>query len=333
MFPKFLVVIGTSAGGLQALQLLLPQLTLDLDAAFLIVMHMSRKGTGTGILNKLQQYSSLPCRFGASGNLIEKGVIYLAPPNHHMLVEAGSIITGKGAPENRWRPSINNLFRSAAATYNSRVIGIVLTGLLDDGTAGMRAIKSAGGTTIIQDPAEAEYPDMPLSVKQSIAVDHTAVLENIGHLLVELCSRPAPAPVEVPSIVQLETALDRRVSTRIDHLAQFEKINVSCPDCGGGLHVTQAENPRRYRCHVGHSYTDKDLIVRMSEVMENTLWIALRMMEEKRFLLSNLMAKYEDKSYKATGITLYGERVAEMDIHIENLKGLIFTANQTDKQD
>jgi two-component system chemotaxis response regulator CheB len=170
--PKFIVVIGTSAGGIRALEELVMQLNTDMDAAFFVVLHLSRKGVGDVLFQRLQQHAVMPCRVAKDRERIKKGIIYLAPPDNHMLVDKGHIVIGKGAHENRWRPSINNLFRSAAANYNSRVIGIILTGLLDDGTAGMATIKRAGGITIVQNPDEADYPDMPLSVLENIEDDY-----------------------------------------------------------------------------------------------------------------------------------------------------------------
>jgi two-component system chemotaxis response regulator CheB len=172
------------------------------------------------------------------------------------------VVIGKGAPENRWRPSINNLFRSAAATFSTRVIGIILTGMLDDGTSGMSNIKRAGGITVVQDPNEADYPDMPLSVLDTVVVDHTESLSKMGELLAEIIRNTDPKEIEVPHDIKVESAIDQRVSTRIENISQFEKVEVNCPDCGGGLYVTQKEHPTHYRCHVGHSFTDRELLIR-----------------------------------------------------------------------
>ncbi|RYZ29162.1 MAG: chemotaxis protein CheB [Chitinophagaceae bacterium] len=327
--PKFMVVIGTSAGGIRALEELVLQLPVEIDAAFFVVLHLSRKGVGEVIFQRLQQYSTLPCRIAMNGESIERGNIYLAPPDEHMLLSQGKIITGKGAPENRWRPSINNLFRSAAASYNSRVIGIILTGLLDDGTAGMNAIKRAGGLAIVQNPAEADHPDMPTSVLENIEVDYVESLAKMGTLLKEIVDKTEPVEVEVPYDILLETQIDQRVSTRIDDVAQFEKIDINCPDCGGGLYMTQKENPPHYRCHVGHSYTDRELLIRVSEVMENTFWTSLRMMEERRSLLMKLSNKDRERGYDSSAKRHF-EMARDMEVHIENLKKILFTASQVD---
>jgi two-component system chemotaxis response regulator CheB len=327
--PKFIVVIGTSAGGIKALEELVMQLTPDMDAAFFIVLHLSRKGIGKYLFQRLQDNTNLVCRLGKNGEPIKKGHIYLAPPDEHLLVSREKVIVGKGAPENRWRPSINNLFRSAAATFSSRTIGIILTGLLDDGASGMSNIKRVGGVTIVQDPNEADYPDMPLSVLENIEVDHIESLSKMGRLLAEIIRTTEPKEIEVPHDIKMENVIDQRISTRIDDLSQFEKTDINCPDCGGGLYITQKEHPTHYRCHVGHSYTDRELLIRMSEVLENTFWTSLRMMEERRTMLQKLAKKDQDRGYGSSA-SRHLERAREMEGHIENLKRILFTATDVD---
>jgi two-component system, chemotaxis family, protein-glutamate methylesterase/glutaminase len=323
--PKFIVVIGTSAGGIRAIEELLMQLKPDMDAAFFIVIHLSRKGVGDVIFQRLQQHSSLPFGVAQNGETIKRGHIYIAPPDNHLLLGGGKIIIGKGAPENRWRPSINNLFRSAAANYNSRVIGIVLTGLLDDGTAGMATIKRSGGITIIQNPNEADYPDMPLSVLENVVVDHVESLSKMGELLSKIIANTNPEPVEVPEDILQESRIDQRVSTRVEEMAPFEKSDFNCPDCGGGLYITQTDHPTHFRCHVGHSFTEKELLIRMAEVMEGTFWTALRMMEERRALLLKLARRDEERGYSSSA-RLHKENADELEGHIENLKQILFAA-------
>jgi two-component system chemotaxis response regulator CheB len=322
--PKFIVVIGTSAGGIRALEELVMQLKPDMDAAFFIVLHLSRKGIGKYLFQRLQEVTTLQCKLAQDGEPIRKGVIYIAPPDEHLLVTRESVVVGKGAPENRWRPSINNLFRSAATYFNARVIGIVLTGMLDDGTSGMASIKRSGGITIVQDPNEADYPDMPLSVLDNVKVDHTESLAKMGELIREIIRTTHPKEVEVPQDVRTETEMDRRITTRIEDLSQFEKADINCPDCGGGLHITQKEHPVHYRCHVGHSFTDRELLIRMSEVLESTFWTSLRMMEERRTMLLRLAKKDREKGYGSTAAR-HEELAREMEKHIENLKQILFS--------
>jgi two-component system chemotaxis response regulator CheB len=326
---KFIVVIGTSAGGIRALEELVMQLRPEMDAAFFVVLHLSRKGVGDVLFQRLQQHSVLPCKVAVNEDLIKKGTIYLAPPDHHLLIDKEKVLLGKGAPENRWRPSINNLFRSAAANYNSRVIGIILTGLLDDGTAGMSTIKRSGGIAIVQNPNEADYPDMPLSVLENMDVDYVESLSNMGTLLSEIIADTNPVPFEVPPDILMETAIDKRVSTNVHELKQFQKSEFNCPDCGGGLWITQTDHPAHFRCHVGHSFTERELMWRQAEVLENTFWAALRLMEERRALLLRLANRDRERGYSSTA-HLHKEKAKELEQHIENLKQILFVASDAE---
>jgi two-component system, chemotaxis family, protein-glutamate methylesterase/glutaminase len=327
--PKFMVVIGTSAGGIRALEELVMQLKPEMDAAFFMVLHLSRKGVGDVLFQRLQQHCELPCKVAVNDEPIKKGTVYIAPPDHHLLIDKGKVLLGKGAPENRWRPSINNLFRSAAANYNSRVIGIILTGMLDDGTAGMSTIKRSGGIAIVQNPNEADYPDMPISVLENMDVDYVESLSNMGALLSEIIDNTNPEPVEVPQDIIQETDMDKKVSTRVDDLTVFQKSEFNCPDCGGGLWITQKERPTHFRCHVGHSFTERELMIRQAEVMENTFWAALRLMEERRALLMRLSTRDQERGYSSTA-KLHLEKAKDLDTHIENLKHILFATGDPD---
>jgi two-component system, chemotaxis family, protein-glutamate methylesterase/glutaminase len=324
--PKFMVVVGTSAGGIRALEELVMQLTPEMDAAFFVVLHLSRKGVGDVLFQRLRQHCTLDCKVATNDEPIKRGAVYLAPPDNHLLVDKGKVLIGHGAPENRWRPSINNLFRSAAANYNSRVIGIILTGLLDDGTAGMSTIRRSGGITIVQNPNEADYPDMPLSVLENMDVDYVESLSKMGELLSEIITATNPEPVEVPRDVIMETVIDKRISTRVDDLSQFQKSDFNCPDCGGGLWITQKEHPTHFRCHVGHSFTERELADRLAEVMEGTFWTALRLMEEKRALLMRLANRDRERGYSSTA-HLHAEKAKDLERHIENLKQILFATS------
>jgi two-component system chemotaxis response regulator CheB len=151
----------------------------------------------------------------------------------------------------------------------------------------------------------------------------------MGVLLSEIITKTEPKEVKVPADIILETQIDQRVSTRIDNIAHLQKIEINCPDCGGGLYTTQEKHPAHYRCHVGHSYTDRELLIRVSEVMENTFWISIRMMEERRTLLLKLAKKDRDRGYGSTA-TRHEAQAQDMEVHIENLKQILFTATQVD---
>ncbi len=328
--PKFVIVVGASAGGMDALIELVAQLKQGMDAAVFIVFHLSKTSISDFLILRLQPHTSFKCSIAKDGEAIKKDHIYIATPDYHLLVKGDKILLGSGPQENRWRPSIDVLFRSAAASYSTHTIGIVLTGMLDDGTTGMDAIVRSGGTSIVQDPNEAEYPDMPLSVLNTMEVDYCVPLSKMGDILFDITQtkrdeKPAPADIII------ESEIAERVVINFDNVKQLaEKSIFACPDCGGGLWYLEQEenNVHRYRCHIGHSYSEKDLVLKQSEVLESTLWIALRIMEERR----NLLKKMEEDGQKkglSTMASGYGSKKDEIQIHIDKLKEVLFDSKKT----
>jgi two-component system chemotaxis response regulator CheB len=178
-----IIVIGTSAGGMEALDDLIGQLPTDLPACIFIVQHMAPESTGEALLHRLRKHKSFGCQLAKRGQTFKPGRIYIAPPDNHLLVKKRTLLVTKGARENRSRPGIDPLFRSAAVTHGPSVIGVVLTGMLDDGTAGLIAIKRCGGVTVVQDPKDAAYPAMPQSALDNLKVDYCVPLSEMGGLL------------------------------------------------------------------------------------------------------------------------------------------------------
>ena len=179
------VVIGTSAGGLSALKDLIIQLPKDFPLPVLIVRHISPDATGDVVLDELNKLNTVKCQHAKSGNNLKPGILYLAPSDQHLLIgENLKMLVTKGAHENRSRPAIDPLFRSAAVAFGSGVIGILLTGYLDDGTSGMKAIKKCGGTCIVQDPDEAEYPDIPRNALNNVNVDYCLPIPDVFYIVV-----------------------------------------------------------------------------------------------------------------------------------------------------
>lgn len=321
--PKFIVVIGASAGGLNALAELVQTLPAELDAAYLIVLHLSRKGIGDFVVHRLNKVTSMQCTMASNGADIESGHIYVAPPNEHLLVKEGKILLGSGPEENRFRPSIDVLFRSAAVNYTSHAIGIILSGMLDDGTSGMWAIKRSGGICIVQDPNQAEYPDMPFSVINNMDVDYVSELGSIGGLLTMLTSLERDPAVLAPQEVILESQIAEKTAVGIDAIEKIAQTSVfACPDCGGNLWAVKGDTINRYRCHIGHAYTERDLVVKQAETASSTLWVALRMMEERKHLLRKLEVDYAQKGYTSLS-TNHLERKDEMQRHIDTLKTIL----------
>jgi two-component system chemotaxis response regulator CheB len=328
--PKFIVVVGASAGGLNALIELVAQLEPGMNAAFFIVLHLSRTSIGDFLLHRLQPHTSLKCTIAINDKSIEKDHIYIAAPNYHLLLKKDNIILGSGPEENRWRPSIDVLFRSAAAAFSTRSIGIVLTGLLDDGTTGMDAIRRSGGTTIVQDPNQAQYPDMPLSVLNSMEVNHCIPLSQMGRVISKI-TQTDPEEKPAPPDVLIESEIAERVVVDYDNVARLgEKSIFACPDCGGGLWYIEngASNVNRYRCHIGHSYSENDLVAKQSEILESTLWVGLRIMEERR----NLLKKMEEDADRKGMVRMasgHRQKKEELQVHVDNLKKVLFATQKS----
>jgi len=318
--PRFIVVIGASAGGLNALAELVRTLPVGLNAAYCIVLHLSRKGIGDFVVHRLSQVTSMECTMATGGATIQAGHIYVAPPNQHLLVKDGKILLGSGPQENRFRPSIDVLFRSAAVAYTSHAIGIILSGMLDDGTSGMWAVKRSGGVCIVQDPNQAEYPDMPLSVIHNMEVDYVSDLSSIGTIVSRITNLDREVVVSAPDDVVLESQIAEKTAVGIDAVEQIADVSVfACPDCGGNLWAIKGDIINRYRCHIGHAYTERDLVVKQAETASTTLWVALRMMEERKHLLRKLEVDYAQKGYSSLASD-HHEKKDEMERHIDALK-------------
>ena len=322
----FAIGIGASAGGINAVTELISQLPAALNAAVFVVFHLSKIALPEILLERMRKKTKLLCKIANDNDPVEAGTIYLAVPDTHLLVKDKHILLGRGPRENRFRPSIDVLFRSIAADFGERSIGIILTGFLNDGTVGMNAIKQSGGYTIVQDPNEAEYPDMPLSVLETMEADHCVSLKKMGDAILQRTKNAKVKGVTAPEVVVLESKLSERAATSIEKVSQLgNKTIYSCPDCGGGL--WQIDKPStHFRCHIGHSYTEKDLLYKQSESIEHTLWVSVRMMEERRLLLLKNAKSYNEKGLKRLSEE-YAERVEQMQTHILKLKELLFKIN------
>lgn len=329
--PKHIVVIGASAGGLNALSEMVQHLQKGLDTAYCIVLHLSRKGIGDFIVHRLSQVTALPCGLADNGTTIKKDHIYIARPNQHMLVKDNKFLLGAGPEENRFRPSIDVLFRSAAVAYSSHCIGIILSGSLDDGTSGMWSIKRSGGSCIVQDPNEAEYPDMPLSVIDNMEVDEVAPLIEIGALIATLLKNKKGRRTPVPPDVRAESQIAERTAVGFEDVMKLdvEQSLYACPDCGGGLWEAKNDIIKRYRCHIGHTYSERDLVLKQAEAADATLWVALRMMEERKHLLKKMEGSYKQKGYKSLSDN-NAQKQLELSKHIDKLKEILFDLQNRD---
>jgi two-component system chemotaxis response regulator CheB len=284
---KDVIVVGASAGGVEVLKTLAEGLPRDLGAAVLIVLHMAPSSPSV-LPPLLQRRCALPVTFATDGEPLVPGRVYVAPPDRHLVVEPGRVRVTRAPRENHSRPAIDPLFRSAALAYGPRVIGCVLSGRLDDGTAGLWAVKDRGGTAVVQDPDDALHPDMPRNAMGYTAVDHVVPAAGLPALLARLAGEPAPVPNgrSAPRELELEVRIamgDNALQAGIMELGPPSPY--TCPDCHGVLVRVDEGGVARFRCHTGHAYSLGSLLAVTTESVEETLWNALRAVEESVMLL------------------------------------------------
>jgi two-component system, chemotaxis family, protein-glutamate methylesterase/glutaminase len=316
------VVIGTSAGGLSALKKLISQLPTDFPLPVLVVRHISPDATGNVVLDALNKLHTVQCQHAESGDSLKPGHLYLAPADHHLLIgENLKMLVTKGAHENRSRPAIDPLFRSAAVAFGAGVIGILLTGYLDDGTSGMKAIKKCGGICIVQDPDEAEYPDMPRNALNNVKVDYRLPIAEMGAMLTKIISRKLQKRQPVPKDVLIEAKIAERVLSDLSSVNKLgDQAPFNCPGCGGVLWKVGKDSDLRFRCHTGHAYTAATLLAEQTNKMEETMWTALRMFEENKNLLTEMA-----RGKKGVGSHTALERAKTSQVHIDRIRAILKT--------
>jgi two-component system, chemotaxis family, protein-glutamate methylesterase/glutaminase len=318
-----IIVIGASAGGSEALTRLIALLPPALPAAIFIVQHMPAEGLGDVLVHRLQEANSFDCTLAKDRERFRRGHLYIAPPDFHLLLKVRHLLVAKGARENRYRPAIDPLFRSAAVAHGPRVIGVILSGQLDDGTIGMRAIKNCGGLTVVQDPKDAEYPEMPQSVLNNMKVAHCAPIAEMGRLLDILTHKTRGKRIQVPFAIRTEALIAERVLSDVTQVnALGRQVPYNCPNCGGVLWDVDNSGGLQYRCHTGHSFTTASLLTSQSEKIEETLWIALRMFEERKNLLNNTGQREERVRMKRW----YGQRARETNIHVQRIRAMLLAS-------
>ncbi|MDB5050074.1 MAG: CheB methylesterase [Fibrobacteres bacterium] len=285
---------------------------------------MAADTTGDVLVQSLRKNGKLECRHARDGETIEKGCVYVSPSDHHMFIEKGEILITKGARENRARPSIDPLFRSAAVAYGTSVIGILLTGYLDDGTSGMIAIRRCGGTCIVQSPEDAAYPDMPQNALNNLKVDYCVPLNEMGPLLIKLVARKPSQPLAIPEDVAIEAKIAKRVLSDLDSVnALGKQVPFNCPACGGVLWKMTKGKLVRFRCHTGHAFTSSVLLAEQTAKIEETLWVALRMFEERKNLLNTMSHQKNGNSgsYNRSA----SERAKESQVHIDRIRTILMS--------
>ncbi|WP_051199757.1 chemotaxis protein CheB [Christiangramia echinicola] len=314
--------IGASAGGRTAIQAILKDISPEVNASFLIVVHSSYDmiSSFTSYLNKKIQMEVLDAQENME---VKKGKVYVALPNQHMVVIKGKIMNSNGPRENLFRPSIDVLFRSVAVDFGNRCVGILLSGRLNDGTVGLEAIKRCGGETIIQNPETAEFSGMPLTAQKFVDIDYCLELEEVGDIIRKLTDEPLPEEIEIPYTIRREAEIATRIRSQVkteDFLG--EKVPMSCASCGGPLWKIKDTEIERYRCHVGHSFSQESLLMAQNENLEETLWVCLRTLEEKKVLMLKMAENFKNKGSGHISRS-YSDKIQEVDEHIDRLRELM----------
>jgi two-component system chemotaxis response regulator CheB len=299
MAARNIIAIGASAGGFEALQELVATLPTDLDAAILVTLHIYH--TSDGILPYiLNRAGTLPATNAVDGEPVETGRIYVAPPDYHLVLDDQHLQLSHGPKESMQRPCINAMFRSVAAAYGPRASGVLLTGTLDDGAAGLWEIQQHGGTTIVQDPAEAVFPAMPKNAIRGLNVQYIVRIREMAPLLVRLTERSERYFPEIPVQSQLEPA------------------DQSCPECGGAMRSVRMGRLQEYRCHTGHRFGLMSLIAQKRNVVEHAIESALAQSEELTQLLESVQTEAEVETKQTLG-----EEIAERREEQETLRELV----------
>ncbi len=314
MKTRDIIVMGASTGGITALKEFVKHLPKDFEGSVFIVLHIPSYSESElpGILSKA---GPLPAVHPEDGDSIEPGKIYIAPNDRHLIIEKDKVRVKKGPKENRARPAIDALFRSAAYIYKSRVIGIIFSGLLDDGVSGLYTIKQLGGIAIVQDPKEAEQPQLPLNVMEYVKPDYIACAADMVPIVCGMVKEPAPANNKFSKkelkLLEMEVIIatkDDSFHMGIMDMGEFTPF--TCPDCHGAFIQLVENNIIRYRCHTGHAFTANSLLAEVSESVESMLWQSMRGLEEMTMLLNRIGDVYK-KTLKKPGDAAFFHTKAE----------------------
>ncbi len=328
-----LIVIGASAGGIEALQQICAALPRNLKAAVLVVIHTSPNSGG--LLPKLlSRVGPIPASHPRNGERIEKGNIYVAPPDHHLIVERGILRIIRGPQENHHRPAIDPTFRSAAVSYGRRVIGVVLTGLLDDGTSGLMVIRARGGAAVVQDPRTALFPPMPESALERVPDAYVVSLTEIPVLLETLTKEqvePAKLPAQESAAASEVRLAELDMSEVENEIRNGVPSPYGCPECGGVLWEIDQSGLLRFRCRVGHAYTARHLRAEQHHAVEAALWAALRALEESASLYKR-MADRARFSKHDQSLRVYEERAENAESNSKTLRDFLIRVNAPDPE-
>ena len=322
----FLLAIGTSSGGQAALKKILPKLPEDLNAAICIVQHSPIAGLRTAEL--LSGISTLPIETARDGLPIKRGRVYVAPADHHLSFHKSKSVIhcSRGPRENGFRPSIDVLLRSAGASFRQHAIGIVLTGLLDDGSVGAADLRACGGRLIVQEPDDAAYPDLPKSVLERTGAEKVLTLEDMPAVIAEFC-KEYPRPEEPDGnwrSLMREVEISQGVLQGFEaNIQRGKSSGYSCPECGGPLWEQQKGERLHFRCHTGHGFSRAALEQEQQLGIEKALYSALRILEERARLLRNLQKRTNSFGRGFDPTDAYSKRAEEAEQQAENIRDIL----------
>jgi len=327
-----IIVVGASAGGVEALKTFLKHLPVELEVAVLIVLHIPEHSRSrlSEILQRETAWKVSPAK---DGEHIVKGKVYVAGANAHMLVENYQIVLGKGPKENRFRPSIDALFRSAAYNYRQRVIGILLSGSMDDGNSGLWTIKRLGGLAIVQDVQEAVFPQMIMNAKHYVDIDYEVSVDEMGNLLkkiIEDSSSPEVSELseEEAKLLELEIIVAKKDnSLELGILEKGVFTPITCPECHGALVQLKEGKVVRFRCHTGHAFTISSLMAGISKAINEQLWQSMKSMEENAILLEKLSALFLETGYEQISQS-YSQKAQEYRDKSRQVHAIILSHNE-----
>ncbi len=331
MTTRNIIVIGASAGGFEALKKLVAGLPKDFAASVFIVWHMSPdiRGVLPQVLNRAE---TVHAANAYDGEPILPNRIYVAPPDRHLIVERGKVRVTKGPKENRFRPAVDPLFRSAAYAYGTRVIGVILSGALDDGTAGLWTIKNRGGLAVVQNPLDAEVPSMPESAMREVEIDYIAAISEMAELLVRLSNKEVSETVmEDDEKTEIEIRIAAEDSAFESGIMKLGKLTpYTCPDCNGVLITLRDGNLMRFRCHTGHAFSADSLLTTVTENIENSLYGAMRGIEESVMLLNHLGDHFAEGNQKRLA-ALYFQKAQEAERRAQFVRQAVLSHERLSK--
>jgi two-component system chemotaxis response regulator CheB len=331
MPTRDIVVIGGSAGSGRPLQQLVSDLSEDFPASLFIATHVPSESPGY-LADVLSRVSPLPVKPAVDGQPIERGCIYVAVPDRHLLVIDGTVRLGHGPRENMTRPAIDPLFRSAALSYGSRTVGVLLSGMLNDGASGLWAIKECGGTAVVQHPLDAESDQMPLAALEIVAADEVAPASELAKVLAQIVRGEAGEADSCPESIALEVDIASGARLGSDALRSIaDPSALSCPDCNGVLSELRNQEPLRFRCQIGHAYT-AEFVANRTEEVDHAMRVALRIMEERVTLVTR-MAEDARRTGRSAVAELYESRAEEYAHYASVLRQAALAAARAGRDD